>query len=87
MSRDERDEYRGDVWYEEWRSGLPEGSISDEQIDDGYYSGQSPDSLVHYEEQRRSEAQAERRRAEEYEEWLLYEAQREYEAQELEENE
>jgi hypothetical protein len=44
--RDEREQYRGDVWYEEWRRGLPEGSLSDDRIDDGYYDGMSPESLV-----------------------------------------
>ena len=44
--RDEHDRYRGDVWYEEWRSGLPEGAISDDSIDDGFYDGLSPESLV-----------------------------------------
>lgn len=67
---DYRDDYRGDVWYEEWRRGMPEGSLSDERIDDGYYDGQSPESLVGQEQQRQQDTVMERRRAEEYEEWL-----------------
>ncbi|WP_455387589.1 hypothetical protein [Petrachloros mirabilis] len=69
MSRDERTEYRGDVWYEEWRRGLPEGSISDDRIDDAYYSGQSAESLVAHEAQRREDERLERQRQEEYEEY------------------
>ncbi len=51
--RDDENTYRRDVEYNEWQRGLPEGCISDEHIDDGYDSGQSPESLVNQENQRR----------------------------------
>ncbi len=46
MNTSERDEYRGDVWYSEWCRGLPEGSVSDDEIELAYDAGQSPQSLV-----------------------------------------
>lgn len=59
---DERDKYRSDVWCEEWCRGLPEGCISDDRIDDGYYGGVNPESLVqqecHRRDSRRTEEQA-----------------------------
>lgn len=60
MSRDDEREYRSDVWYEEWARGLPEGALSDDRIDDGYYAGVSPDHLVDGECRRRASRQAER---------------------------
>jgi len=76
---DERDEYRGDVWYEEYRRGLPEGSLSDERIDAGYYSGASAESLVTHEQQRQVDVRNEQRRQQEEYERLEYEQQ--YEAE------
>lgn len=61
-------EYRGDVFYEEYRRGLPEGSISDDRIADGYYDGTSPESLVSCEQQRQAERN-ERLRKEQEAEW------------------
>ena len=69
MPRDERDEYRGDVWYEEWRRGLPEGSLSDERIDNGFYGGVSAEALVQQEQTRQLNERLERQRAAEYEDW------------------
>lgn len=65
------DEYRGDVWYEQWRRGIPEGSISDDRITDGYYAEQSPTFLCNEVHARMEQRRAER----EYEE----EMQRQYE--------
>lgn len=59
---DERDQYRFDVFYDEWRSGLPEGAVSADQIDDGYYSGVSAESVVRSESHRREEARLEQLR-------------------------
>ena len=52
----ERDHYRGDVWYEAWRRGLPEGAISDDRIDDAYDTGVDSDRLVQREVERRRSA-------------------------------
>lgn len=68
MTRDDRDSYRGDVWYEEYRRGLPEGSLSDDRIEDGYDSGVSPESLVNHEAQKRQDAARQRQMEEEYQE-------------------
>ena len=70
--RDERDEYRGDVWYREWQAGLPEGSISDDRIESGFYDGCTPEGLVGGECRRRSEA----RQEQEYHEQMYEEQQR-----------
>ena len=79
--RRERDEYRGDVVYEEWRRGLPEDSVSDDRIDAGFYDGVDPDRLVAAECQRRDEAAAARRaqEQEEYERQAYYEEQARHE--------
>jgi len=82
---DERSEYRGDVWYEEWLRGLPEGSISDDRIDDGFYSGVSVESLVSREAQRQHESHMERLRQEQ--EQYEYEQQFQQEEFKAEENE
>jgi len=73
---DERDRYRGDVWYEEWRRGLPEGAISDDQISDGYYASEDPSRLVDRECHRRDARRAEREEEAAMEE--AYYAQQEY---------
>lgn len=66
--------YRGDVWYEEWRRGLPEGAISDDRIDDAYHYGRSPESLVSEEANRRESSRQQR----EAEQWAEQEREREY---------
>ena len=52
--RNERDTYRGDVWYDEWRAGLPEDSVSDDEIERGFDDGSSAESLVSYECERQA---------------------------------
>ena len=79
----ERDDYRGDVWYEEWRRGLPENSISDDRIADGYYENISPQHLVDPAAQEQANRRAERQsQAEElerqqYEEYKYWQEQEE----------
>jgi hypothetical protein len=57
---DERDRYRGDVWYEEWRRGLAEGAISDDRIAEGFDNGEDPFRLVDRVVTRRIERDRER---------------------------
>jgi len=58
--RTERETYRGDVHYEEWRRGLPEGALSDDRINQAYDDGVDADHLVQAEAGRRSELQCQR---------------------------
>ena len=81
-----RDDYRGDVWYEEWRRGLPEGAISDDRIEDGYYAGRSPESLVSGEMQRRADARAAREQEEYEREWYEEQERQAFEEQFREEH-
>ena len=70
--RDELNEYRGDVWYEEYRRGLPENTLSDERIDDGFYDDVSPESLVQGEQNRRQEQRQDEQNEQDrqqYEQW------------------
>lgn len=39
MSRDERDDYRGDVIYDVWRSGGNPDRVDYDRCDDAYYRG------------------------------------------------
>ena len=64
VNHKEYDEYRGDVVYEEYRRGLPEGSLSDERIDDGYWDGVSAQSLVNQEAQRQEDVHLEQQYSE-----------------------
>jgi hypothetical protein len=67
MTRDkELDDYRGDVWYEEWRRGLPDGALSDDCISAGFDAGVDPSRLVDSEQRRRDLLRAQRE-VEEYE--------------------
>jgi len=46
MTRDERDELRGDVWYEVWRSGGNPDLVDDDRLDDCLDSGAYPEECA-----------------------------------------
>ena len=47
--REERRRYENDIAYEVWRSGGNPDRISDERIDDCFYSGDSVESAARHE--------------------------------------
>ena len=68
MSNDHAD-YRGDVHYEEYRRGMPEGSLSDDRIQDAFYDGVSVNRLVSQEQQRQANRRQQAQQQQEEQEW------------------
>ena len=72
--RDGFDEYRDDVLWEEYRRGLPEGSISEDRIWDGYDRDRPPSYLCDEVARRQQEQRESAELAQyEYEQQLQYE--------------
>ena len=46
----EREEYRGDVFYEVWRSGGNPDRIDDDRVNDRFYDGYQADECAHAEQ-------------------------------------
>jgi hypothetical protein len=64
--RDDRDKYRGDVFYETWRRGGDPDRVDVDRVTDAYYDGLSASEFV----SRQQQAELNRRQAAEYEQYV-----------------